>query len=95
MSSTDPFQDYLQTGEAAAFLGVHPSTLRHWHCDGLPAPPRIEISPHRYAYEKTTLAQWKASHEAASAPATPAATPAPAMPAVRCRTRTRPAPSNT
>jgi hypothetical protein len=86
MSSTLPFQDYVQTGEAAAFLGVHPSTLRHWHCDGLPAPARIEISPQRYAYHKAELIKWKASRDAASAPVTPPA------PAVRVRTRTRPAP---
>jgi hypothetical protein len=91
MSSTHPFQDYLQTGEAAAVLGVHPSTLRHWHCDGLPAPPRTEISPHRYAYHKAELIKWKAARDVASAPATPC-NPLQTAAVLAVRVRTRPAP---
>jgi predicted DNA-binding transcriptional regulator AlpA len=98
ITAADLLENFMCGDDAAAYLGVARSTLAHWHVDGLPAPPRVEVGRRLFLYPKAELIAWKAARDEALASSTDGRTrrhlrpAAPAMPAVRVRTRA--APSN-
>jgi predicted DNA-binding transcriptional regulator AlpA len=106
MDPNHPLAAYLTSDEVCAILGVHSVTLYRWHRLGV-APPRIETSPRRFVYSKGAFAAWVIENASAISAArnrgpvsralrrVAAASPATPAPAIRCLTRTRPAPSNT
>jgi DNA-binding transcriptional MerR regulator len=53
-SRTPNFKAYLTVGEAAAFLGVSPSTLRHWDRVGRFKAGRHPLNGYRL-YEREAL----------------------------------------
>jgi excisionase family DNA binding protein len=48
----------LTTAEAAAYLGVAPSTLAHWRSAGDPHPPAVKLGRRALRYRLQDLENW-------------------------------------
>ena len=57
--------DLLSTSEAAAVLGLRPSTLDQWRWQGI-GPNHIRISPRRIRYLRSDLDEWIVSQRRSS-----------------------------
>ena len=50
--------EYLDTKDAAAFLGLKPSTLATWRCTRSDGPPFIRAGGRRVVYAVSDLRDW-------------------------------------
>jgi len=53
-----PTPSLLTTAEAAAYIGVAPSTLAHWRSAGDPHPPAVRLGRRALAYRVVDLDAW-------------------------------------
>jgi len=53
-----PSPSLLTSAEAAAYIGVAPSTLAHWRSAGDPHPPAVRLGRRRLAYRVADLDAW-------------------------------------
>jgi len=74
---------YLNTEDAAAFIGLKPGTLQSWRTRDrrgprkLDGPPYVMLGNKLVVYKKSDLIAWVESHRYRVAPAQPGAQPFP------------------
>lgn len=68
--ASGPATEYLNTEQAARYLGLSKVRLEMWRCRG-GGPPYVRIGTRIIRYRRSQLDAWMAEHQAEHAPAAP------------------------